>query len=215
MDTTLLIPIAVALFVGALAILLFTEIIRLLRKIDAGHVTPTQDLVIQALLKWLMFGVVAGERIARGALMDFDTALSSVDQEAALTRIYALIPNNLSIGKITIPIGEVKLLVPLPVFIARGKDLFAEVHAFLLANENYLTTATNTTTVQALKSAQHTTTSIAPSFALTTEIANAIKQPVPQVITGGYVPPATKSELASVAPQNGAGTTTAAPGTDG
>jgi len=154
MDVSTLLTIAVALLVGALAALLLTLGYReLLRLSKNPTITPTEQLVLQALEKWALMAVVAGERTARGAIMDFDTELSSVDQVALATKIYALIPDSLTIGAITIPVGVIKSLVPLSTFVARAQDLFSEAHAFLLKNETYLTTAINTTPTAAIRAA--------------------------------------------------------------
>lgn len=154
MDVPTLIDIAVALLVGALMILLFTFTYRGLVKVGEGAtITPTQELVLKALEKWALLAVVAGERTARGAITDFDIELSSVDQVALATKIYALIPDNLTIDNITLPIGLIKSLVPLTVFISQTQNLFAEAHAFLLKNETYLTNEINTTTVADVRAA--------------------------------------------------------------
>ncbi len=107
--------------------------------IGARGKTPALDGIIEALNPWVYQAILAGEKLALKALAAADTQLESDDKADIANRLYAILPDNLVVEGIPLPIALVKRFVTRDLFAQMVKDTYDAAHAFILRNEAYLT----------------------------------------------------------------------------
>src|SRR5579859_1637091 len=98
---------------GALTILLAMSVLGIGKHFQQDpHTPPTMDALFGALQPYLLKAVLAGERAVIWSLDATDGKLKGVDKKAVADSIYALLPPSITIKGITLPLEEIKLLVP-------------------------------------------------------------------------------------------------------
>jgi hypothetical protein len=121
------------------------------------NLAPSQHAILDALEPFIWRGILAGEQIALGAATSLEDMIDGWDKAAIANGVYDLLPDVILVGGRPIPVGLVKRLVPRSAFVQAVKDIYDSAHAFIKANEAYLTSQ-----VEALKSTQTPDTPMPP-----------------------------------------------------
>jgi hypothetical protein len=100
--------------------------------------TRLKGQVRDALKEWVLKAIFAGERAAVWGLQELGRKIDGWDKKAVADSVYNLLPNVLPVGRVLVPIGFVKQLVPRERFQDMVQDTYEEIHGFILRNEGYL-----------------------------------------------------------------------------
>ncbi len=140
-------PLSLAVWIAfaALAILFFIALSGILHNLRNKTTNPTLQNAIDAAMPWVNKGILAAEKLETKAFQEADRQLTTLEVSGIAQRVYDLMPDVLHL---TTPIGilpiPVKQFVTPAIFAALIKKVYDESHAFILANETYLSPPTVT-----------------------------------------------------------------------
>lgn len=142
MDATqIIIDLAVLSAVAGILILIGYAITRIIATIKPTN--PAQADILHALREFAKEAYAAGISMALSANQQEQAALTSADIKAIADRYYALLPDTITIGGKTFPIGWVKLFVTQAEWESLVKSVADEIEARLARNAAWLTTQLN------------------------------------------------------------------------
>lgn len=98
--------------------------------------------VLKELDAYAHMAVLAGERLALSTFADADQKLATIDQakQAQIaSKMYDLLPATIAVAGRSVPIDELKTVVSRYEFTTLVENAFGRAHAFIQANEAYLT----------------------------------------------------------------------------
>jgi hypothetical protein len=99
----------IAFLAGAISV----GLVRLVRWLQSGEQGyPGEREMEEALLPFIIQGILAAYKISEGAVDQFKQRLHGVDKAEIAERVYDLLPDQISVGKVVIPIGWIKQVVP-------------------------------------------------------------------------------------------------------
>lgn len=126
---------AVMFLLGGSGYTAFWAVGGILNRIKGGTSSAALQDAINAVLPYVNKGIAAAMALELKAWQEADRQLTDIELSGIANKVYSLIPDVVHLGIIPIP---VKVLISADMFAALVKKTYDETHAFILANETYL-----------------------------------------------------------------------------